>query len=115
MVEWEKMTADDILLRHHVFGALWDESFFNELDSAKTGTRVIFERLGKVEVEEVTADNSSSIPSGYAMLMSDGPLERIIIKAAENTFVELEDCTIAGESRGSGRSLRKLKQLLQAK
>jgi methionyl-tRNA formyltransferase len=114
-VKWDKMTADDILLRHCVFGSMWDENLFNDLDPTKNGTRIIFESLGKAELQETAIENLRDNPPGYAVLVSDDTLERIVIKAADSTFVELLDCTIAGEPRGSGKSLRKLKNLLQSK
>ena len=114
-VEWDKMNVDDILLRHYVFGSMWDENFFDDLDPTRKGTRVIFERLGKAKLQAPAIEHLRDTPPGYAVLVSEDALERIVIKAADTTFVELLDCTIAGETRGAGKSLKKLKQLLQSK
>jgi methionyl-tRNA formyltransferase len=114
-VEWDKMTANEILLRRHVFGSLWDETLFNDLDHTKVGTRVIFESLGKAELAETTVEQlRDSSPGHIAVLLGDSS-EQVVIKAADGSFIEVLDCTISGENRGTGKSLRKLKQLLQSK
>jgi hypothetical protein len=111
-VEWETMSSNDILLRHRVLGALWDDMVFDVLDPSRKGTRIIFERLGEVLVETDACERFTHQPPGYAFLIPGSSSDRVVIKAMNNSFVEVVDCTIAGESRGTGRGLRVIRHLL---
>jgi hypothetical protein len=112
-IEWNKMSSADILRRHRVLGSLWDDSFFDELGPSRQGTRVIFEQLGEVVAETISCERFADQPPGFAFLITGSPSDRVVIKAMGNSFVEVLDCTIAGESRGTGRGLRVIRRLLE--
>jgi hypothetical protein len=111
-VEWDIMSSNDILLRHRVLGALWDDTFFDVLDPSRKGTRIIFEQLREVLAEAGEYERFTHQPPGYAFLIPGSSSGRVVIKAMNNSFVEVVDCTIAGESRGTGRGLRIIRHIL---
>jgi hypothetical protein len=104
-VSWANMDAATILLRHRVFGSLWDEDFFDGL----SGARVLYERLGEIDLGPQNTE-LIDMPAASPFVLHERGSKRIVVKAKGGSFVEILDCTIAGDQRG--KSMRRLLHLL---
>jgi hypothetical protein len=109
-VNWEIMSADDTVCRLRAFGKLWDDGFLAEDFSS----RVVFSELdGIVGADVLTelAENKRPIAVGNAVLLKDSSGETIYIKAANETWVKVIACKIAGmDTIGS---MKKIQQMLK--
>jgi hypothetical protein len=116
-VDWEKMTAGDAVRRLKAFGKLWDDGFLSSIVTpGDSSSRIILSQLKEVNGSDVPtelAEKRNPIPIGNAVLLKDKSRETIYIKAANDTWVEVEACKIAGlDTTGS---LKKVKLILKEK
>jgi hypothetical protein len=105
LINWEQMPAADIVLRHSVFGRLWDEKIYQTLAASEQPTRIIFEELKDVSKEfksisAVTGELEIGLP--WAIASHSGDL-RLLIPTAGNGMLEVLSCTIAGKKTGRGK------------
>jgi methionyl-tRNA formyltransferase len=105
LIDWEQMSAADIVLRHRVFGRLWDEKIYQTLAASEQPTRIIFEELKDVSKEfksisAITGELETGLP--WAITSHSGDL-RLLIPTTGNGMLEVLSCTIASKKTGRGK------------
>lgn len=114
-IDWSSMPAEDILLRWRVFGQLWDDTILDNPDQSKAGTRVIFNELGNTSHLNIDPDVLRSVQIGSSFLHRQSGKTHLIVRAANDSFVEVLACNFAGDSRQGGGSLDKFKDMIRSK
>src|SRR5262249_7425601 len=94
-VDWEGLTAEEVLTRVRVLGSVWDEEIYGVLTGSGERKRIVYERFERV-------DDSNGLlgeEEGPRMVMSEG---RLVVRGCDRIWWECVECTVDGGRKGEG-------------
>lgn len=111
-IDWNRWTANDILLRHRALGELWDNETFQRCQSSESGAytskRVTFHGTW----HKMDADSETGVAGQPVLVLS--PFRQgltMAIRTVDDFLIAPESVTIEGKGRGKG--LQPLNEQLQ--
>lgn len=103
-VDWQKWTAEEIILRKRVLGDLWDDCLLPD------GKRLILHDLNVLAPSELGRSDYIARPGKLTKGTGSSPMESSTFVATCDEparFIRIHGCTIEGQARGTGATLAK--------
>jgi hypothetical protein len=94
-VEWDSLTAEEVLTRVRVLGSVWDERSYGLLTGSEQSKRIVYKRFERVEESNRLLDEEQ----GPKMFLREG---RIVVRTWDGVWLECVECTVDGGRKGEG-------------
>lgn len=94
-VEWDSLTAEEVLTRVRVLGSVWDEGSYGLLTRSGETKRIVYEKLERVG----EGNGLLGEENGSKMFLKEG---RLMICTWDGFWLECVECTVEGGRKGEG-------------